>query len=100
MSRAKLSNSELRFYSDAGGTETTKLKLVPTDNSLTLQGASAGTQVKLSNLSDPTLPRTPRLKHASIRRFRRKLTAYHGRSLVSFVLLPILCLPSQGTSSP
>ena len=55
MSRAKLSNSELRFYSDVGGTETTKLKLVPTDNSLTLQGASAGTQVKLSNLSDPTL---------------------------------------------
>ena len=54
MSRARLGNAELRFYTDSGGSETTKIKLVPTNNILTLQGASAGTQVKLSNLSDPT----------------------------------------------
>ena len=54
MSRAKLANAELRFYTDSGGSETTKIKLVPTNDVLTLQGASAGTQVKLANLSDPT----------------------------------------------
>lgn len=54
MSRAKLGNAELRFYTDSGGSETTKIKIVPTNNTMTLQGASAGTTVKLTNLTDPT----------------------------------------------
>ena len=53
MSRAKLGNSELRFYTDSGGTETTKVKMVPTNNVLTIQGATAGTKVTLTNLADP-----------------------------------------------
>jgi len=53
MSRAKLGNSELRFYSESGGVQTTKIKAVPTNNTLTLQGASAGTSCLLSNLTDP-----------------------------------------------
>ena len=54
MSRSKLANSELRFYTSSGGSETTKIKLVPTNDVLTVQGATAGTRVKLSNLADPT----------------------------------------------
>ena len=54
MSRSKLANAELRWYTSSGGTETTKVKLVPTNDVLTVQGATAGTKVKLSNLADPT----------------------------------------------
>lgn len=54
MSRSKLSNSELRFYTNSGGSETTKIKVVPTNNVLTLQGATAGTKVKMSNMAEPT----------------------------------------------
>ena len=38
MSRSKLANAELRFYTSSGGSETTKIKLVPTNDILTLQG--------------------------------------------------------------
>ena len=54
MSRAKLGNSELRFYSESGGVQTTKIKAVPSNNTLTLQGSSAGTKVLLTNLQEPT----------------------------------------------
>ena len=54
MSRSKLANAELRWYTSSGGTETTKVKLVPTNDVLTVQGSTAGTRVKLTNLADPT----------------------------------------------
>ena len=54
MSRSKLANAELRFFTSSGGSETTKIKLVPTNDILTLQGSTAGTKVKLANCADPT----------------------------------------------
>ena len=54
MSRSKSANAELRWYTSSGGTETTKVKLVPTNDLLTVQGSTAGTRVKLTNLADPT----------------------------------------------
>ena len=54
MSRAKLNNSDLEFYTVSGSDTTTKVKLVPTNDTLTLQGQTAGTKVTLTNLADPT----------------------------------------------
>ena len=55
MSRSQLKNNELHFYSVDGETTTTKVKFVPSNDTLSVQGASAGTKVKLSNIADPSL---------------------------------------------
>ena len=55
MSRSQLKNNELHFYSVDGETTTTKVKFVPSNDTLSVQGASAGTKVKLSNVADPSL---------------------------------------------
>ena len=54
MSRSQLKNNELHFYSVDGETTTTKVKFVPSNDTLSVQGASAGTKVKLSNVADPS----------------------------------------------
>ena len=53
MSRSQLKNNELHFYSVDGNSQTTKVKLVPTNDVLQIEGASAGTKVKLSNIAEP-----------------------------------------------
>lgn len=54
MSRAKLANDNLRFYTSNGGSETTKIKLKATNNTLSIEGATAGTTTLLSNLTNPS----------------------------------------------
>ena len=54
MSRAKLANDNLRFYTSSGGSETTKIKLKATNNTLSIEGATAGTTTLLSNLTNPS----------------------------------------------
>ena len=54
MSRSQLKNAELRFFTQDGETQTTKVKLVPSNDVLTLEGASAGTKITISNLAEPS----------------------------------------------
>ena len=54
MSRSQLKNNELRFFNIDGETQTTKVKLVPNNDVLQIEGASAGTKVKIANIAEPT----------------------------------------------
>lgn len=55
MSRSKLSNTELRYYNTAGGSEVTLAKIKgSTANTLVCEGATAATKVTLANIADPT----------------------------------------------
>lgn len=54
MSRSQLKNAELRFFTQDGETQTTKVKFVPSNDVLTLEGASAGTKITISNLAEPS----------------------------------------------
>ena len=55
MSRSKLSNTELKFYNTASGSDVIHAKLQSTSaNTLVLSGATAGTKLAVKNMADPT----------------------------------------------
>jgi len=59
MSRSKLSNTEIKFYTagSGGGADTIHAKLKgSTQDSVIFEGSSSAVAVKLKNIADPTLP--------------------------------------------
>ena len=54
MSISKLNSDELHFYSTDGNTITTKIKFIPNENELVVQGQSNTTKVKTTNIEEPS----------------------------------------------
>ena len=53
MSISKLNSDALYFYNIDGNTVTTKIKFIPNENELVVQGESNTTKVKITNIEDP-----------------------------------------------